>query len=1703
MSNISSSTSSIVIIDPTVADYDQLIAGLQGNPEIFILDPKLNGISQITSILSNHSQVSNLQIISHGSDSNLYLGNTSINQLNIDTYKSQLNQWSGSLTDDADILLYGCNVASSSSGVKFIQTLSELTGADVAASNDLTGNASKRGDWDLEVNTGNIETLIPFAPEIVSYNNVLNVITVDINIDEDDGNYAVGDISLREAIANVADGGIINFANSLANNTIPLNSQLLVNKSLTIDGASNNITISGSNSTRVFFVNQGSVNFFNLTIDGGRGKGGDGGRGGGGGGGMGGGLFINNAQVTVNNVTFQNNHAIGGNGGYGYGGGGGGFGGSGGDGAYGIGGGGGGFGGNGGDGVNNYSGGGGGFSGDGFSGGFGGSGGGGTGNGTIFGGGLAGGGGGIGSGGGGGIGGGGGGGGNDFGATGGFGGIGGGGGGSGFNGGNGGDFGGGGSGSFGYVGGYGGFGGGGGFGGAGHGGNGGFGGGGGGYGGFGGGGVGFGGSFGGGGGLAGGGGGGLGGAIFLRNGSLSLNNTAFSNNAATGGLNGSGVASGQGKGGAIFISIGASATSTGTLTFTGNSAVDDTNTPIDNDNIYGSFDIEKTFHVTNINDSGTGSLRQAIIDANADPGVEDIIFDLDKTQQQTINLLTVLPDIGDNGVNFKGIGADKLTVARSNTATSNFRIFKVNAGAVVSIDGMTISNGSVVTGAFPSGAGGGIYNDGGTLSVTRSAISGNSATFGGGIFNSSAGTIKELTNSVISGNSAPLGGGIFNQSSSTISSITNSTLSNNTAERGGGIFNNSATISSITNSTLSNNTASNSGGGIYSEGGEIAAKNTIVAGNTATSSPDFGGSLRSNGYNLIGNTTGTTITGDPTGNIINVDAKLGTLQNNSGTTQTIALLPGSPAINAGDNTSAPSTDQRELERIFNNTIDIGAYEFRQDIVTGTNNNDNLSSTITYPDLVDVTALAGNDYIKATIAPDNINGGDGIDGVIYSASTAAININLAANTASGGDANNDTLINIEGIQATNYNDILTGNDSNNYFIGGSGADVIDGGMGIDTALYTTSTAGVNVNLTTGTGIGGDAEGDTITNIEDIQGSNYLDTLTGNDGNNYIYGWTGNDNITGNEGNDSLIGGSGADALDGGIGIDTASYVTSTAGVLVNLTTNIVSGGDAEGDTISNIENVQGSIFVDTLTGNNSNNNLDGNEGNDSLQGGSGADTLDGGIGIDTALYTTSTTAVNVNLTTGTGIGGDAEGDTLSNIEYVQGSNFNDTIIGDSNANYLYGFVGNDILNGNEGNDILVGGSGADVLDGGIGIDTALYTTSTAGVNVNLSTGAASGGDATGDTISNLEYVQGSNFNDTITGDGNTNYLYGFVGNDILNGNEGNDYIYGGTGADVLDGGIGIDTALYTTSTTAVNVNLSTGTGIGGDAQGDTLNNIENVQGSNFNDTITGNGNNNLYGFVGNDTLTGKEGNDYLFGGIGSDALDGGMGIDTAMYTTSSAGVNVNLTTGTGIGGDAEGDTLSNIEYVQASKFKDTITGNGGNNKLYGYVGDDILNGDGGNDSLYGGVDNDILNGGIGTDYLDGGDGIDTLTGANLSSFGVGEIDYLTGNTGADTFVLGTNAGIFYNDGVNTNAGLKDYARVLDFNVAEDLVQLTNNFSYYLGTAPTGTTTGGGTGIFIDNDGTSGLTATDELIGTLQGVNLGTGAITSSTAGFTFV
>ena len=301
--------------------------------------------------------------------------------------------------------------------------------------------------------------------------------------------------------------------------------------------------------------------------------------------------------------------------------------------------------------------------------------------------------------------------------------------------------------------------------------------------------------------------------------------------------------------------------------------------------------------------------------------------------------------------------------------------------------------------------------------------------------------------------------------------------------------------------------------------------------------------------------------------------------------------------------------------------------------------------------------------------------------------------------------------------------------------------------------------------------------TIKSYFDVtDGTNDADVLNGTAAPDFLRGLAGADTLNGLAGDDFLVGGEGADTIDGGSGSDTAIYSDSTAGVTIDLAQQTASGGTAEGDTLISIENLVGSDYSDLLIGDTGPNRLEGGAGADTLIGGAGADRLVGGAGADTADYGSSSAGVTVNLTTGTGTGGDAEGDVLAEIENLRGSAFADVLTGNAAANRIEGLGGDDIL---------AGGINADTLDGGDGNDTVTYAASANRVVVNLSSALAQvGGDAQGDTLISIANVIGSAANDVLSGDGGANRLDGGDGDDTLTGGAGADTLVGGAGNDLF-------------------------------------------------------------------------------------------------------------------------------------------------------------------------------------------------------------------------------------------------------------------------------------------------------------------------------
>ncbi|MBK7641954.1 MAG: hypothetical protein IPJ19_02725 [Planctomycetes bacterium] len=346
--------------------------------------------------------------------------------------------------------------------------------------------------------------------------------------------------------------------------------------------------------------------------------------------------------------------------------------------------------------------------------------------------------------------------------------------------------------------------------------------------------------------------------------------------------------------------------------------------------------------------------------------------------------------------------------------------------------------------------------------------------------------------------------------------------------------------------------------------------------------------------------------------------------------------------------------------------------------------------------------------------------------------------------------------------------------------------------------------------------------------------------------------------------------------------------------------------------------------DFLYGGAGNDTLTGGNGDDFLQGGAGNDRLTGGGGTDTASYSDATSAVHVDLSESAAQNtGGAGSDTLSSIENIIGSAYNDQLDGTSGAN------------------VMEGGDGNDHMDGAGGLDTASYEHASSGVTVDLSIddNAQDTHGAGVDTLTHIENLTGSSHDDTLSGNNSANVLDGGAGNDTLSGGAGNDTLHGGTGDDTLIGGSGTDTADYSDASSGVTVDLSdSGAQDTHGAGVDTLSGVENLTGSSHDDTLSGNS--------GNNVLSGGAGDDTLHGGLGNDTLDGGSGHDIADYSDATSSVHVDLTLTSAQDTHAAGtDTLTSIEGAVGGSGDDvftisapasgesyTIDGGGGTNEI---------------------------------------------------------------------------------------------------------------------------------------------------------------------------
>lgn len=598
-------------------------------------------------------------------------------------------------------------------------------------------------------------------------------------------------------------------------------------------------------------------------------------------------------------------------------------------------------------------------------------------------------------------------------------------------------------------------------------------------------------------------------------------------------------------------------------------------------------------------------------------------------------------------------------------------------------------------------------------------------------------------------------------------------------------------------------------------------------------------------------------------------------------------------------------------------------DYKVDLAAGTFATLSGGIASTLVSIENVVGGNGDDTLKGNAWANELTGGDGNDTLSGAGGNDTL-YGLVGSDVLGGGFGDDTLHGGAGADTLNGGlgkDKLYGGNGDDVLDGGSQTDIVDGGAGNDTIIiYTgmdsddiiggTGTDTLDVSsrldhgLTMDLGAGTytlQGVGNTISGVEIIKATQIADTIYtgningitvfGNGGNDTLIGGAGDQTLNGGAGNDHLEGGLGADILnggagndhlEGGLGADTLNGGDNDDVLIGGLQTDIIDGG-AGNDTIL----IHTGEHSDNITGGSGTDTLDVSDRSDlglTMDLGAGTYTLQGGTNSITGVEIIKATQVDDNIVTGN-LGGIT----------VFGNGGDDKLTGGNGIQILWGGAGDDTLSGGAGNDKLYGGVGKDTLEGGAGIDLASYYDAGGGVEVYLNFGTATGA-AGNDTLTGIENLTGSAFDDRLIGDAGRNVFYGNNGNDIIKTKGGNDVVHGGNGNDKIYGDAG-------------------------------------------NETLNGNaGDDVVFGLAGEDTLTGFLGEDYLSGGQGNDTLLGGAGDDV-------------------LRGNRGNDTLEgnkDTDRLYGGGGDDILNGGDGVDYLLGENGVDILHGGEGNDNLTGGA-----------------------------------------------------------------------------------------------------------------------------------------------------
>ncbi|WP_282607709.1 spondin domain-containing protein [Pelagibius sp. Alg239-R121] len=697
---------------------------------------------------------------------------------------------------------------------------------------------------------------------------------------------------------------------------------------------------------------------------------------------------------------------------------------------------------------------------------------------------------------------------------------------------------------------------------------------------------------------------------------------------------------------------------------------------------------------------------------------------------------------------------------------------------------------------------------------------------------------------------------------------------------------------------------------------DVTTEGPVEAGETGAKVTGDGVTLSNEGQ-LSGGEVGVKVTGEET-DILNSGSISGPVAIDATESEGSTNLEQSEGEISGEVRLGSGDDNVEIEGgEVNGTVRLGGGD--DDFVSSAEGQSEVVDGESGDDVID--AGSGDDELTGGLGEDDLDGGDGIDTARFDDIDVGVSVDLAA-----GEAVRDTgfVATIENLLLVNPNGginpaeiVSEGVDGNLYFnihtsdfpsgeLRGQLALAEDNrdAFGFGTVVFSAALDGAQE---TPAPVDTDASGEAsvvFTLLEDgsiryttelsVSGLNQADLLPVN---------IGNGTLSPIHLHNAPVG------LGGAVVVDIASdagpegiVAVSETDELTNIE-NVVGSNDADiivGDDAAN--ELSGLEGDDELSGGRGGDNLLGGEGNDLLRGGGGNDVIDGGEGIDTISFSDIGVDVNVTLNAdGSGsadyiVNGNTVTDTFTGIENVEGSANNDTIIANGGAP--------NAIDGGAGNDFIAGGGGVDDLSGGEGVDTNSFINIGTPVVANLAAGTASYQPAPGVTVfeqfDGFENLDGSQNDDQLFGDGGDNALSGNDGDDLLigrggaddlSGGEGNDVLQGGGGNDALDGGEGVDTADFQDIGVAVTATLEDdGTGVAsyevnGNTVQDSLTSIENLTGSENDDSLSGNSEDNLLaGGAGNDELSGGDGNDVLRG----DEVGSGTAVRVSVTNTLGEG-----------------------------------------------------------------------------------------------------------------------------------------------------------------------------------------------------------------------